>query len=147
MFTFFCLFFGIPGILLLIFGFSIGNAIPLIFGAIMSACGVIPLHIVLRKRIIKKKMLAHGELVDSVYIDINPAYYDLFGWRPYNITTQWHDTNTNLLYHFKSPALNQNPSHVMQKGMSIPVYIDRRNPKRSYYMDLSQRPQIVAAAG
>lgn len=145
MFIFLCLFFGIPGICLIILGPIIGSMIPVIFGLVMSACGWIPLYIVVRKRMIKKRMQQYGELVDTVFIDIHPAYYDLFGWRPYIITSQWHDTTNNLLYHFKSPALNRNPEHVMQKGMTIPVYIDYRNPK-IYYMDLNHLPHIVDAA-
>lgn len=145
MFTFFCLFFGIPGIGLLILGPVIGSMIPVVFGLVMCACGWIPLYIVIRNKIIKNRMQKYGELINTVFIDINPAIYDLFGWRPYIITSQWHDKDNNVLYHFKSPPLNHNPESVMQNGMMIPVYIDRRNPK-VYYMDLNHLPHIVDAA-
>lgn len=142
MFIFFCLFFGLPGIFLIVLSFMIDNGIPAAFGLVMCACGWIPLYIAVRNILIKKRMLKYGELVDTIYVDVNLASYDLFGWRPYIITTQWHDQVNNVLYHFKSPALNHDPRGVMQKGMVIPVYIDYRNPK-TYYMDLNLVPQIA----
>lgn len=137
-------FFGIPGILLLFFGLSIQHAVPLIFGLIMCACGWIPLYIVIRKYFLKKQLLQSGEVVMTKLVEVNLAYYDLFGWRPYIIKTQWLDPMTNLIYHFKSPALNYDPSSVVDDETIIPVYIDRQNPKHRYYMDVSKVPALMA---
>lgn len=137
-FALFCVFFGVPGIGLLILSVSIAHPVPLIFGLIMCACGWIPLYIALRKIWLKKKMLQEGEIIETHFVGINLAYYDLFGWRPYILKTQWHDPVTNLIYHFKSPALNEDVSPFMKEGVTIPVYIDRNNPKHRYYMDVSK---------
>lgn len=141
-FTICCLIFGIPGILLLILGMNIHQPIVIIFGLFMSACGGIPFYIVLRKRILKKQMLQKGTLVMTKVVAVNLAYYNLFGWRPYIITTQWLDPITNLIYHFKSPAFNHDPSAMINEEMQIPVYIDRQNPKYRYYMNVAKVPAL-----
>lgn len=141
-FIFVCLFFGIPGILLLILAFMIHHPIPILFGLIMCACGWIPLYIVIRKRIVKGQMLQTGTIVETHVVSVNLAYYNLFGWRPYIITTQWHDPITNLVYHFKSPALNYDPRTILTENMTLPVYLDPQNPKSRYYMAVEKVPEI-----
>lgn len=143
LFILFCFFFGVPGIGLLILSVGVAHPAPLIFGLVMCACGWIPLYIALRKMWLKKTMLQHGEMIETRFVEMNPAYYDLFGWRPYIMKTQWHDPVTNLIYHFKSPPLNRDVTHLVKERGTIPVYIDQRNPKHRYYMDVSKLDKLT----
>lgn len=142
----FSILFGIAGICLLLLFIKTMHPIPLLLGLITCAGAWIPLFVGIRRMIIKRHMIKHGVLVTTIYQHVKRAPYDLFGWQPYIITTEWHDPVKNLIFHFKSPGLNRDPSYAMQKRMRIPVYIDPKNPKRRYYMDLRKVPQIADAA-
>lgn len=137
LFIFVLFLFGVPGIALFAFGVYLAEPVMLVFGTIMALVALIPAYMNIRKYLVKQSVLKRGELIMAQCVDVNPAYYDLFGWRPFIVTAQWYDQQNNLIYHFKSYSVNYDPRGVLSSETNIPVYIDPQNPKR-YYVALDK---------
>lgn len=92
----------------------------------------------IKKGRLKKVLKSSGELINAEFIEaaINRSY-SVNNRHPYQIFCRWNDSTTQTDYTFKSENFWDDPMPAIQaKGVTtVPVYIDRYNPKK-YYVDI-----------
>ena len=83
----------------------------------------------------RKKLMINGELINAEFVEvaINRAY-SVNNRHPYTIICKWTDSTSQTTYSFKGENLWDDPLPAIQaKGVtSVPVYIERYNPKKYY---------------
>jgi len=80
--------FGGAGLAMLILGIYIGNLIPFLFGIVFSAAGFTPAIIFFRKKWIKHKVIKMNVVIDTDFLDITYAQYQINSFRPLIIRSQ-----------------------------------------------------------
>lgn len=141
MLVFMTIAFGGAGLVMLILSIYIGNIIPFIFGVISASIGFTPAIIFFRKKWIKHKVIKMNVVIETEFFDITHAQYNISGFTPLIVRSQWFDIENNLIYQFKSSPLSVDPSKYLSKALKIPVFINPNNPKE-YYMDLAAIPDL-----
>ena len=90
----------------------------------------------------KETDLKHnGRLVQAKFqeVELNEGL-EINGSNPFRIVAQWHDTQNNELFIFRSANLWFDPTAFIE-GRCIPVYVDRNKSSR-YHMDVSFLPKL-----
>ncbi|HIW06445.1 MAG TPA: hypothetical protein H9889_03850 [Candidatus Ignatzschineria merdigallinarum] len=140
-FALYTVFFGGIGIIFLLLALSIQHGMTLLMAVILCTLGWFPVCLMIFKKHLKRQMLQVGEKVETTLLEVKPFNKGTFlGWQGHIVVTQWYDPEKNLLYHFKSAIISQDPrqwSEPLEQNFSIPVYVDRSAPKSRYYVDLS----------
>lgn len=133
--------FGGFGLVILVIGISVGHLPAFLFGLIFASIGFTPLFIYLRKKWIKHKVIKMNMIIDTEFLDLIHAQYQINSFTPLIIRSQWFDEKNNLIYQFKSSPLSVDPSQYLYEELKIPVFINPDNPKE-YYMDLTRIPDL-----
>lgn len=133
--------FGGSGLAIIAVGILSGHLPAFLFGVIFAAVGFTPLFIYLRKKWVKYKVLKMQVMIDTDFLDITYAQYQINSFTPLIIRSQWLDEKNNLIYQFNSSPLSVDPSKYLSKDLKIPVWINPDNPKE-YYMDLTAIPDL-----
>lgn len=117
---------------------TIGGLILMGMGAIFSVVGIIPMVVMIRKNIQKKKVRSNGKVLHAVVdsIDYN-RNYSVNGRHPYVIYCSYQDEYKDISYRFKSENLWTDPSIIFSTGSPIDVYVDP-NDYSKYYVSAEQ---------
>ncbi|MFS1515857.1 hypothetical protein V1503_04940 [Bacillus sp. SCS-151] len=93
----------------------------------------------------RRKLMVAGKhvLADVTGVGINygiklkgfGAWNISTGQSPYQIVATWTDPNTQKTYEFTSQNIWKNPSRYLP--IQVDVYINRRRPEKSHYMDVN----------
>ncbi|WP_281232747.1 DUF3592 domain-containing protein [Flavobacterium gelatinilyticum] len=125
-------------------GFSslwIGPLILGILGVIFFLIGFIIILYGITKQKKKRYLLDNGKRISTTFNEVRLNYSLVVNGRhPYQIVSQWLDTQTNKLYVFESENIWFDPTEFV-KTDEIKVVIDPKNPKK-YYMDISFLPVL-----
>lgn len=131
----------IPGILGIFFGIFVGHFMVFLIGLLATVAGGAAPFIFIRKKMMKHFVMRINHIVLTDYLDIVHAQYNIGGFKPLIIRSQWFDETNNRIYQYKSSPLSINPSKYLHKELKIPVFINPANPKE-YYMDLAEIPEL-----
>lgn len=104
-------------------------------GSIFALVGIIPLIVMARKKVQKKKLLENGQYIYAVVesIQLNTGY-SVNGRHPYVIYCTYKDEYKDIIYRFKSENIWTNPEYVIQPGSEIRVYVNGTDYSR-YHVD------------
>jgi hypothetical protein len=117
---------------------------PLIVGFLGTVFSLVGFFIILFKNLKQRRsqyLLDNGKRIETKFdsVQFNNSY-KVNGRSPFQIYSQWLDTNTNELYVFKSDNIWFDPTDFI-KTEEIKVMIDPKNPKK-YFMDISFLPKV-----
>lgn len=112
-----------------------------ILGIIFFLIGFFTILFSYRKQKTTKYLLENGKRISTKFenVQLNSSFA-VNGRNPFQIYSQWLDTNTNELYIFKSDNIWFDPTDFI-KTEEIKVMIDPSNPKE-YLMDISFLPKV-----
>lgn len=117
---------------------------PLILGILGAVFSLVGFLIILFKNLKQRKsqyLLDNGRRIATKFESVQfNSSYEVNGRSPFQIYSQWLDTNTNELYVFKSDNIWFDPTDFI-KTEEIKVMIDPHNPKK-YFMDISFLPKV-----
>ena len=118
-------------------GDSIGLSLLSVMGIIFFGIGAVLMSSFRLFSPNRKKLLETGVRVNASVTDIRKGP-GVNGMPTYYILCSWYDHERQKEYRFRSGLLDTDPSSGIcrQDVSSVPVYIDRSNPRR-YYIDLS----------
>lgn len=133
--------FGGFGTLATIIGLSVGHIPIILIGLLSASIGLTPAYIYFKKKIIKNKVLKNGVMIETDFLDVIRAQYQINSFTPLILRSQWFDEKNNLIYQFNSSPLSFDPSQYLETDQKIPVFINPDNPKE-YYMNLEMIPRI-----
>lgn len=122
------------------YGFIIAPSILSSLGLIFTLIGGIPKIIKISKRRLKAKLLNNGLKItaDITEITIN-GIYRVNRRSPYLIICQWQDSQTGIIYLFKSGHIWYEPEAILERlGINqLTVYLNPDNYKK-YYVDITE---------
>lgn len=117
------------------FGMIFGSSMFIGMGAIFALVGIIPLIVMARKKVQKKKLLAQGSYIYATVEDIQlNTGYSVNGRHPYVIYCTYRDEYKDIIYRFKSDNIWTNPGHIIEPGSEIRVYVDGTDYSK-YHVD------------
>ncbi len=125
--------------------------LPLIFlavGLIVLSIGIILSVSKLKKKKLRRLLLEDGRKIYAEITEITRnTFYRVNGRSPFMITCKWTDPQTGLFYFYRSENIWFNPEPIIhEKALtSLPVYINRENPKK-YVVVLDEIEKCIALA-
>lgn len=120
------------------FALQIPGIILMAIGAVFALVGVIPLCVMAKKNVNRKKLIAGGNVIHATVdnIQLNTSY-SVNGRHPYVVYCSYKDEYKDVTYLFKSENLWTDPHAVFSEGSYIDVFVDR-NDYSKYYVNAQQ---------
>jgi len=128
---------------------AVSSFVFLLIGAIFFVMGLIFFLVVAAVKRRQESLRSQGIRIDAAVDQVANVYWGQYnyGYRmPCTITLRWENQRDGKTYIYRSEPLSFNPENYMKDHhiTTLPVYIDRENPKR-YYVDVSQLTQNIVA--
>lgn len=118
------------------FGMIFAGSMCIGMGAVFVLVGIIPLLVMARKKLQKKKLLAQGSYIFAIVEDIQMnTSYSMNGRHPYVIYCTYRDEYKDIIYRFRSDNIWTNPGHVIEPGSEIRVYVNGMDYSK-YHVDV-----------
>ena len=105
------------------------------FGGIFVIVGAAMAGSRIKKKNDKNKLITFGDQINAKLAEVKiNTTYSVNKRHPYQIICSWNDPSSQTTFFYKSRNIWDDPSPAIEaKGItSIPVYIDRYNPKKYY---------------